>query len=64
MKHKNSYIYFKKLNNNGGKKYMKNLLEVFKNEEVSLNDFLKASKTIVFKLLIFIAASLDRKSVV
>jgi len=37
---------------------MKNLLEVFKNEEVSLNDFLKASKTIAFKLLIFIAASL------
>ena len=37
---------------------MNNLFEVFKNEEVSLNDFLKASKTIAFKLLIFIVASL------
>lgn len=37
---------------------MKNLLEVFKNEEVSLNDFLKASKTIALKLLIFIMVSL------
>lgn len=37
---------------------MAKLLEFFKEEEISLSDFLKASKTIAFKLLIFIVASL------
>lgn len=37
---------------------MKNLLEFFKEEEISLNDFLKVTKMVAFKLLIFIVVSL------
>lgn len=37
---------------------MVKLLELFKNEEISLNDFLKAVKMVAFKLLIFIIVSL------